>query len=138
MPLRSPRDILLARHDAVIPELDRARAAALATVAPPTPASSVLATFWREVFLSRPKAWAGLAALWLILGALHFSSRSGLPKPDSNPTTSRDALIAAWRTQRRMLAEISPVPESTPPQPLPAKPKTRARTSLAGRSSDHA
>src|SRR4051812_43391702 len=116
MSLRSPREILLARERAAVPALDRARAAAVATVLPRAVSSSLLGTVWRELFLSWPKAWAGLATLWLLLAGLHLSNRSALSGVNAAPSISSDDLLAAWKMQRRVLAEISPVVETARPR----------------------
>jgi hypothetical protein len=139
MPPRSPRDILLARDRDAMPALDGARIAALATVCPRTAPASLLAVFWREIFLTYRSAWCSLAAVWLILAALHFSDPVAGPARKTDSPIARDDLLAAWARQRRLLAEISPVNETVPP-PLPPTPKPKApgRTSAAGRSTHHA
>jgi hypothetical protein len=134
----SPRDILLARHRAAVPELDRARAAALAIAFPRIAPVSLLAVFWRDVFLTYRSTWCGLAAVWLILAALHFSNPLVGPVRKLDSPIAGDDLLAAWDRQRRLLAEISPVNETLPSPPPPApKAKSPGRTSAAGRSSHH-
>jgi hypothetical protein len=131
----------MARHHDASPELDRARDAALSAVFPRATTAALLATFWREVFRSHLKTWAGLAAVWLILGALHFSNRpAALPLPGAESAVAREEFLAAWQRQRRMLTEISPARETTPPPPTPpAVPaKTPGRTSAMRPSSHHA
>jgi hypothetical protein len=69
-----------------------------------------------------PKAWAGLAALWLVVVALNLSSGGRTETlARHSPPPSQQAL-AALREQERVLAELLRS-EQRPPQPsMPPKP----------------
>ena len=138
-----PSDHLQAR-----PALDRIRAAVVAqtssllredegrleTCATAGPRSALrflpvalLATLWRELVLPSRHAWSALAAVWLLLGALHLATRTTAPSIDADatrPAPSADALLAAWQAQRRQLAEFlpaEPAPAETPATPGPSR-----------------
>jgi hypothetical protein len=60
----------------------------------------------RELILAYPRIWAGLAAAWIVIFALHFSSRDTSPALVKNsPPPSRE-MLAAIQNQKRMLAEM--------------------------------
>ena len=72
--MKTPREILFARHRSVEPKLDTIRQEAVAAAgdrrAPGTKLSAGTdrcyhegISFWRELFLTKPRAWAGLAAV---------------------------------------------------------------------------
>ena len=64
---------------------------------------------WRtaltKIFWPHPKAWAGLAAVWVLILAVNFSMR------DTSPVLAKSAplspeVIVELKQQRRMLAEL--------------------------------
>ncbi|KAF0177414.1 MAG: hypothetical protein FD161_2501 [Limisphaerales bacterium] len=107
--MKTPRELLLKRHEAALPKLDALRAAAL-------PARSQLSTFnsqpaslWERLLGPNPLAWAGLAAVWLVLFAVNrsggeaassvsFASRASQP--------SEAAVAEIVRERRREMAEL--------------------------------
>jgi hypothetical protein len=101
---QSTRDWLLARHASATPQLDALRRAAL-----PRAAEEIN---WREflarVFRPHRLAWRTLAAVWLVLAALHLAQqRAGSTAARS--TTSSEA-FATWLRQAKTheaLAQIS-------------------------------
>ena len=75
-----------------------------------------------------PQAWAGLAAVWMILVVLHLA---GPPTPPSvalqSPSPEKRMAVAA---QRRELARLLDVPADSTPAPEPTAPGPRSeRTS---------
>ena len=53
---------------------------------------------WRELFWPSPYAWAGLAALWLVVLALNFTTA----KTDSNPSQIAAAKPVRWSPDTRL------------------------------------
>ena len=59
-------------------------------------------TWWRELLWPHPYAWSGLAAVWLIIFAMHFSAREkpnpAYAKLESIPPKILFALIESQRS----------------------------------------
>jgi len=80
----------------------------------------------------RPKALAGLAAIWILIFALHFSTHD-----DSNPVISRlsasKQIMAEVREQRLFFAELAGLKEprdaEPPKRPLP-QPRSERREQI--------
>jgi hypothetical protein len=125
--MKTPREILLARHQAAEPKLDAVRRHVVAGLAakpqPPTARSWLTAL---EDFLRVPRpVLGGLAVAWLIILALNVASRdttalSG-PAPQQMAKTSKDTL-QALREQKRLFAELVGTlmdPEADAPRLVP-------------------
>ena len=72
--MKTPRDLLFARHQAAAPKLDAIRRAAVAAAGdrhnfagrrPPTAATNIFLTLWQELFLPGRRIWSGLAGAWV-------------------------------------------------------------------------
>ena len=116
-PLRSPpeewrREILEAANAAA-----RARTPAFSPPGEP---------WWREWLWPSPRAWAGLAAAWVIILALN-TARPGSPAgvASVSPPPSRE-MIMALSAQRRELAELLGDAQETSPATKPAPPRPRS------------
>jgi len=108
------------------------RLAQTPTVASPTPGwrlllstlNSQLSTFlWPS-----PKAWAGLAALWIVILGVNLAARDTTPAPGAKPAAppSRE-LLQALAEQKRLLAELLEPPERPAPvRPRPSVPRLRS------------
>ena len=79
----------------------------------------------------RPKAWAGLAALWLVILGVNFATRGTSPTLEARPVTpiSPDTL---WLLKQReqLLAEMSggfEPREAGRPKAAPPRPRTERR-----------
>ncbi|MGO9584629.1 MAG: hypothetical protein ACLP2Y_00250 [Limisphaerales bacterium] len=53
-----------------------------------------------------PKAWAGLAAIWVLILAVNFSARDRSPAVAENFAPPSPEVVADLRQQQRMLAEL--------------------------------
>ena len=119
--MKTPRELLLKRHEPALPKLDALRAAAL-------PAHSQLSTFnsqpaslWERLFGPNPLAWAGLAAVWVVLLAVNRSggeaaSSASIASRASQPTEAAVAEIV--RERRREMAELLNLDEPRAAQPV--------------------
>ena len=135
------RDEVLARAgDLQSPSLASANTAdgdckspAPASAPSPISYSSSPAPWWRDWLWPCPQAWAGLAAVWVLLLVLHFAQRdpasSQLAKTSVPP-----AMPYVWREQQKLLAELFPPEPTAPPRPrvqpapvLPPAPRSDAR-----------
>jgi len=114
--MKTPREVLLARHQAVEPRLDALREQALATLTEATDDERSTVQQLIEScrnFLRIPRfAWAGLAAAWLVIIALNFAARDSAPKQPAVFAQKRPAeTLQAVREQKRVLAELTSMAE---------------------------
>ena len=89
-----------------------------------------------SIFWPNPKAWAGLAAVWIAIFALHFGARENSPQVAKRSTTPSSEMIAGLRDQQKVLAELiggSEPREMERPKRLSPQPHSERRgiTSMA-------
>jgi hypothetical protein len=116
--MKTPREILLARHGAIEPKLDAVRHAVVAAIRHPEPANArthgqpadslagtLFRTLWHELILPCRQVWKGLAAVWLILFILNVAQRhgSGTGELASGPSAP---MVLAYYQQEKMLNEL--------------------------------
>lgn len=74
-----------------------------------------------------PKAWAGLAAVWILIFALQVASRGGSPMLATVPASRSSGLLMTLKDQQQTLVELM---GSNPPgdaeQPRHSGPKPRS------------
>ena len=123
--MKTPRELLLKRHEAALPKLDALRTRAgdfqspsLATTADgdwKSPArayqlstlNSQPASLWERLFGPNPLAWAGLAAVWLVLLAINRSGSEPATLSASRASQPSEAAVAEIvRENRRQMAEL--------------------------------
>ncbi|MGB7770194.1 MAG: hypothetical protein WBN22_15275 [Verrucomicrobiia bacterium] len=85
---------------------------------------------WRamltNIFWPNPQAWAGLAAIWILILAVDFSMRDKSPVVADKSAPPSPQVIAELRQQQRLLVELlgsSQTREAEPPKFLP-RPRT--------------
>ena len=133
--MKTPREILLGQHKGRLPALDARRCAALEKAfgprreLPTSAASQPLMTAWRELIHPYRQAWAGLAAVWVLLLAASLwpggtaTQTAAAPKPPPHE-------FMAFCQQERMLAELlepRPLPISKPAKASPPQPHSERR-----------
>jgi len=81
-------------------------------------------SWWRELLWPCPQAWAGLAAVWILIAMLHFTEAdredSIAAAPGSEPTLQAAESAAQRRELVRWLENIpdpAPAPPRIPPGP---------------------
>lgn len=110
--MKTPRELLLARHQDANAHLDIIRQRAVSgTVARHEPASAMssVAGLCRELFRMPRPAWAGLGAAWLLIIALNVASSDttpSLPAMAQTPTRRSPEMLQALREQRKLFAEL--------------------------------
>lgn len=111
--MKTPRNILLTRHQMADSKLDAVRARALAALAPHPSQPQPFAERWlmacQEFFRIPRAAWGGLAAVWLVILGLNFATQETVP---ATPTALRaetkrsPETLQALREQQRLFAEL--------------------------------
>ena len=107
--MKTPREILLARHHAVTPKLDVIRASVVADLAPKT-------FSWREMVLSLRWHLTGLSAAWLLVVLLNTDTSRGTLAVSSRVATAEPRQVwASLRESRRLLLQYTDAPTVEPP-----------------------
>jgi hypothetical protein len=124
--MKTPREVLLGRHGPAQEDLDRIRRQVLANLPsetrPPVPASVSApwwALLWEQVVVPARGAWAGLAAAWVLIAALHLLGGSTEALPFRPPADLTPTDLALLREQRQFCAELleaGPVGAAATPQ----------------------
>ena len=85
-------------------------------------------SWWRELLWPSPQAWAGFAAVWVVVLLLNLASRDPVRVAKTSKPAPAPELFAALREHRRLLAELI----GTPPLPEPQKPfEPRPRSEIS-------
>jgi hypothetical protein len=65
------------------------------------------------VLWPHPVAWAGLAAAWILIFAVNYSSRDTQPVVAEKIATPSPEVVAELREQQRLFVELAGVNDST-------------------------
>jgi hypothetical protein len=129
--MKTPREILIQRHQAAAPELDAIRENIVSKINHQgAKAQSLkinlvslclggLSKLWCEFVWPSRRIWAGLAAVWVLIFAANFSMR------DHAETTMAKApapaeMMAAYQQQQELLAQLI-----GPDEPVVAEPQKK-------------
>ena len=125
--MKSPREVLLSRHEQTNAKLDKIRLDVVDQLRRhPAPGRSF--SHWSQVFRqvllrelcwSNPRAWAGLGAAWVLIFALKLATPAPHQFARTNSTVSPESLAKA-REQRLFFAEL--LGAIAPSEAVPAKP----------------
>ena len=129
--MKTPREILLARHQAATPKLDAIRQVAITNLNNKGTKEQSLQTrfvslflscsdnFWQELIWPSRRIWAGLATVWILIVAANVSLRdhSEIKMAKSPPTRE---MILTYRQQEQLLTEL--IGPNDPPVAEPQKP----------------
>ena len=83
--------------------------AAALSASRPAPRASLLATFNQQlaaIFWPHPRAWAGLAAVWVFIFLLNVSMRDTTPRLAEKSTPPSPEVIVELRKQQKLFAEL--------------------------------
>ncbi|MGH7977237.1 MAG: hypothetical protein ACREC8_11320 [Limisphaerales bacterium] len=115
--MKTPREILLERHQTAAPKLDTIRCEIVGELNNrETKKQSFLSgfvvlflccskTFWRELILPSRRIWASLAAIWVFIFILNFSQRDKMDLMAKKSSPSPE-MILTFGQQQRLLAEL--------------------------------
>jgi hypothetical protein len=110
--MKTPKEILLAAHQALAPRLDQMREDVLAaelggagnvSTKRRNSFAAVPVKLWNELIWPSRRAWAGLAAVWVALAVVHFSQRGNEKETSSNPDPQ---MLAEWDEQQKILEQF--------------------------------
>ncbi len=134
--MKTPRDILLARHQAAAPKLDAIRREAVNSQFRRRDFAAIVlylpSLFWRELILPSRRVWTGLAAIWILILAVNFSLRDRSQVALANARPSPQMMVA-FRQQQQLMSELfnpSDVPVAEPKKPYAPRPGTERRIEI--------
>jgi len=127
--MKTPRDILLERHQAVAPKLDAIRHEIINSN---FRRSDFVATIWLELIWPSRRVWTGLAAIWILIFVANFSMRdhSQMTMAKSSPSPE---MIVAYQQQEKLLAELIGPNEpqiAEPPKTFLPQPRSEERAEI--------
>jgi hypothetical protein len=137
--MKTPREILLARHRAAEPQLDVIRRRTLAAAAPTAAAeprwTSILVSLclapWRELILPSRRIWTGLATVWVALFLINAFQRDAADSAQARRGASPSAM-ASWQVEQRWMNELLADRAMPPDADRPRNAVPRPRTEFTG------
>ena len=132
--MKTPREILLARHQGMQPKLDAIRRAARAEVA--APRQSVWQEFLQAWILPYRPLWAGLAAVWVAVVALRLTTGSGPATATMAQRVPAAEFARLILDDRLLVAEVLLGKDRPLTKPPGNKPRTGIRLPFNGREAD--
>ena len=144
--MKTPRDILFARHQAAAPKLDAIRREIVRelnnkeTKEQSRPAFFVTwllccsKQFWLELVFPCRRVWAGLATVWILIFLINFSQRDNVSSVTGKPVRPGGPAISLQAQQRWMnelFADRSVPLEAERPRNFAPKPRTEKKEMMA-------
>src|SRR5512137_2015233 len=109
--MKTPREVILQRHQAAEAKLKTIRAEDLTAEASGQPQptldfSAIVGQLWQDMFWPWRRVWAGVAVAWLVILGMALAG-GGTPESRLARTPSPDPqVLAALREQERLLAQM--------------------------------
>jgi hypothetical protein len=135
--MKTPRDILFARHQNAAPKLDAIRREILKAEFQNENQIPFLVklplAFWRELIWPCRRIWAGLAAIWILIFVVNFSQRDKSEMMARKTPVPSPDMILVFRQQERLLAELTDqkeVPVAEPPKLFSPQPRSERRIEI--------
>jgi hypothetical protein len=137
--MKTPRDLLFARHQPAAPKLDAIRRSVVnglnhkETKEQSQPGCLVAwllggsNKFWLELVWPSRRIWTGLAAVWLLLVIVNVAQRDNVSSVTGKPARSGEVMMSVQAQQRWMnelFADRSALPEAARPRNVAPKPRT--------------
>jgi hypothetical protein len=116
--MKTPRDILFARHQAAAPKLNASRCEVVDKLNNKETKEQSFSVFfvssllscsnklWLELIWPCRRIWAGLAAVWILIFAVNFSQRDPAEMMARKSPPPSPEMILAFRQQEMLLTEL--------------------------------
>jgi hypothetical protein len=129
--MKTPREILLERHEAVEPKLDVLRQAVLdaelgAAGSPAETSVTWLTVLWQQLVWPCRRAWIGLAAVWLCILVLHAVGDGAQRHRPGPVTRASSETLALLHEQTLLRAELLGLNSARTAQAAPGAPGPRS------------
>jgi len=118
--MKTPRHILLSRHQDTGPKLDAISRDVLRKHVKRAAERHTVAGVLMQWLWPSPVAWASVAAVWVLIAGLHLAS-SDLPPEHRLMAKRSPEMLEALREQQRLFVELVSPPDDAEPQPLAPK-----------------
>ena len=144
--MKTPRNILFARHQVAAPKLDAIRREVMAAelnnqeTKEQSQRSNFVAwflcclnKFWLELIWPSRRIWAGLAAVWILIFVFNFSQRDPAELMARKSPPPSPEMVLTVRQQERLLAELIGPNEPhavVPPKPFLPQPRSEGRIKI--------
>ena len=134
--VKTPRDILLSRHQSAAPKLDAIRrefVAGLNHQGTKTPSLwfrlvpwclGGFRKLWQELYFPSRRIWSGLATIWILILAVNFTEREPLPAGKISAAPVMISFREQQRWMNELFAEREPMADAEPPKTYSPKPRT--------------
>lgn len=141
--MNTPREILLKRHRAIKPQLERLRHETLREVtegnrqSAPAAQHTLVAALrlrWRELLWPCPQAWASLAAVWLLILTINLTTRDPPARTIAQAAPPSPEVRELLRQQERLYAELlgaTPTRVATQTKAPALSPRSQRRDEIA-------
>lgn len=122
--MKTPRELLFARHQHVTPKLDDVRHNLIEQLA--SPRTSLVLRLWQELIMPYRRIWAGLACIWvgLIIFNVSQGETSQVAMSKSSSSSMAVTLIDQQKILNEVLADRSSLREADRPRSFSPKPRT--------------
>lgn len=143
--MRTPREFLLARHQAAGSPLDAIRRSVVAelinrNLRPRSQAEALVTWFlgcsgkaWLELIWTCRGIWSGLTVVWIVLLIINFSLRDDMSSVTGKTVRSSEVIMSLQTQQRWMnelLADRLAPPEADRPRKMVPQPRTEISGSV--------
>ena len=133
--MKTPREVILERHQSAEAKLKGMRAADLAACVRSTAEESgerqpqfslavIARRFWAEAFWPWRRVWAGVAAGWLVILALILATSDTPRTASTRPPRPNPEVLAVLQQQEQLLTQL--LGTETPPVSHPRVPGPRS------------
>jgi hypothetical protein len=135
--MKTPRNILLRRHQAAEAKLDsirqnvvagecRAQVQSMRASIEPIPLRAVI-KLWKELIVPARRVWAGFAFLWLTLAIFNAAQPDAYAPREPQTVSASPEVLMFWRERQKLLADLNGLTESREAdKPKPFTPKPRS------------
>ncbi len=103
--MKTPRQILFEKHQAISPKLDLIRKQSVPTAPGKSQEASIPWKLWLELIWPARRIWSGMAGCWMVIAVLNFSTPGeGLMMAGS--TLVNRMTMAELQEQNRLLTQL--------------------------------
>jgi hypothetical protein len=120
--MKSPREVLLKKHEGAQRELDRSAREVVRQVA--SQRGEKPAAGWKDWLWPSPIGWGAVAAAWLVVIGFNIASRDPEPRHEMMAKRSPE-MMQALREQRQLFVELV-TPSWTDGEPIRRAPRPRS------------